>query len=448
MRFKTLFILMLWLSLMVINGHSDITSPDNTFVANDQYSSDFHTRLNRDITQLTNGVNNIVDGQLRVDTLLERSMADEINPRVRTYEGAACEFVYTGLLPATDSDLTSDISSGTAYPRGFRVNKTSATSHTYTASRWTFVDIDQNGDFQFSEVTIDAATPAIATNSIRLARVSTDATTVAGILDLRSTSCSDGPFENIKDNESSGADLEDLFSIGAFVRRGGTPGFISGLHISHDSTSTFRVTSGAAYIGGRYRFSSNDITVPQTTDAPSTGVSGLDTGAIAASTHYNIFAVADQENTASFSITYVAGSTPSGVTYYRKIGEITTSADNSFVARNLLNTTGNINQREIVAAWINFDGTGTIAIKDAHNVSSITDNGTGAYTVTFDNDFANTGYATVCTSRHSGAAQDSVCSIDNSVAPTVGAIKVNTMNDANVNTDSPNVNLVVFGDIR
>lgn len=34
-------------------------------------------------------------------------------------------------------------------------------------------------------------------------------------------------------------------------------------------------------------------------------------------------------------------------------------------------------------AWVNFNGTGTVAIRAAGNVSSITDNGTGNYTVNF-----------------------------------------------------------------
>jgi hypothetical protein len=34
-------------------------------------------------------------------------------------------------------------------------------------------------------------------------------------------------------------------------------------------------------------------------------------------------------------------------------------------------------------AWVNFNGTGTVAIRAAFNVTSITDNGTGDYTVTF-----------------------------------------------------------------
>jgi hypothetical protein len=36
-------------------------------------------------------------------------------------------------------------------------------------------------------------------------------------------------------------------------------------------------------------------------------------------------------------------------------------------------------------AWVNFNGTGTVAIRRAFNVSSITDNGTGDYTVNFTN---------------------------------------------------------------
>ena len=37
----------------------------------------------------------------------------------------------------------------------------------------------------------------------------------------------------------------------------------------------------------------------------------------------------------------------------------------------------------LAKAWVNFNGTGTVAIRAAGNVSSITDNGTGNYTVNF-----------------------------------------------------------------
>ena len=46
-------------------------------------------------------------------------------------------------------------------------------------------------------------------------------------------------------------------------------------------------------------------------------------------------------------------------------------------------------------AWINFNGTGTVAIRDEFNISSITDNGTGLYTVNFTTAMANANYAVV-----------------------------------------------------
>jgi hypothetical protein len=43
-------------------------------------------------------------------------------------------------------------------------------------------------------------------------------------------------------------------------------------------------------------------------------------------------------------------------------------------------------------AWVNFDGTGTVAIRASGNVSSITDNGTGNYTVNFTNAMPDANY--------------------------------------------------------
>ena len=44
-------------------------------------------------------------------------------------------------------------------------------------------------------------------------------------------------------------------------------------------------------------------------------------------------------------------------------------------------------------AWVNFNGKGTVAISDDFNVSSITDNGTGRYTVNFTTAMSNANYA-------------------------------------------------------
>ena len=49
-------------------------------------------------------------------------------------------------------------------------------------------------------------------------------------------------------------------------------------------------------------------------------------------------------------------------------------------------------------AWVNFNGTGTVAINSSFNVSSITDNGVGNYTVNFTTAMPNATYAGLASS--------------------------------------------------
>jgi len=59
------------------------------------------------------------------------------------------------------------------------------------------------------------------------------------------------------------------------------------------------------------------------------------------------------------------------------------------------NTGVSYNGQNTAKAWVNFNGTAAAAsmIRDSHNVSSITDNGTGNYTVNFSSAMANTSYS-------------------------------------------------------
>jgi hypothetical protein len=50
-------------------------------------------------------------------------------------------------------------------------------------------------------------------------------------------------------------------------------------------------------------------------------------------------------------------------------------------------------------AWVSFNGTGTVAINASYNVSSITDNGVGDYTVNFTNAMADVNYAVAATAE-------------------------------------------------
>jgi hypothetical protein len=54
-------------------------------------------------------------------------------------------------------------------------------------------------------------------------------------------------------------------------------------------------------------------------------------------------------------------------------------------------------------AWVNFDGTGTVAIRAQFNVSSITDNGTGNYTVNFSSALVDGNYSAVVAGGNNNA---------------------------------------------
>jgi hypothetical protein len=58
-------------------------------------------------------------------------------------------------------------------------------------------------------------------------------------------------------------------------------------------------------------------------------------------------------------------------------------------------------------AWVNFNGTNTVAIRASGNVSSITDNGTGDYTVNFTTAMPDANYAATCFSVEASAGPSS-----------------------------------------
>jgi hypothetical protein len=68
----------------------------------------------------------------------------------------------------------------------------------------------------------------------------------------------------------------------------------------------------------------------------------------------------------------------------------------TLVAQTISNGTVSTSTANVIngaKAWVNFNGTGTVAIRSSYNVSSITDNGTGDYTINFTNAFADANYA-------------------------------------------------------
>ena len=81
----------------------------------------------------------------------------------------------------------------------------------------------------------------------------------------------------------------------------------------------------------------------------------------------------------------------------------------------------------IAKAWVNFNGTGTVAIRASFNVSSITDNGVGDYTVNFTNAMPDANYTTMTTTNRS-STNTTLVNIsriaDELATPTTSAVRV------------------------
>jgi hypothetical protein len=97
----------------------------------------------------------------------------------------------------------------------------------------------------------------------------------------------------------------------------------------------------------------------------------------------------------------------------------------------------------IAKAWVNFNGTGTVAIRDSFNVSSITDNGTGEYTVNFTTAMPNANYSIVVS--QGGAATVDIIKVLNSVAPqTTSGFRILSLTNGFSTADSNYVYASVF----
>jgi hypothetical protein len=64
---------------------------------------------------------------------------------------------------------------------------------------------------------------------------------------------------------------------------------------------------------------------------------------------------------------------------------------------------GTTEQGQLCKAWVNFNGTGTVAIRASYNVSSITDIGAGDYVVNFTTAFADSNYSVAGAASYSSA---------------------------------------------
>lgn len=81
-------------------------------------------------------------------------------------------------------------------------------------------------------------------------------------------------------------------------------------------------------------------------------------------------------------------------------------------------------------AWVNFTGAGTLTIRASGNVTSITDNGVGDFTVNFTNAMPDANYSMGAVGENSTGTNYNVIQFNQNTAPTTSAVRLTSLNQS------------------
>ena len=105
-------------------------------------------------------------------------------------------------------------------------------------------------------------------------------------------------------------------------------------------------------------------------------------------------------------------------------------------------------QQGVAKAWINFNGTGTIASRDSFNIASLTDNGTGKYLLSYSSSMGNDDYALSGLARSPGATSGIFNAPSDAASDqAAGSTEVYSLNTSGTPTDLNHIFANIHGDL-
>lgn len=140
--------------------------------------------------------------------------------------------------------------------------------------------------------------------------------------------------------------------------------------------------------------------------------------------------------------TPVAGGTPFASAAENAAGTVENKAVDPLGIREAFNATGSA-PVYACRAWVNFNGTGTVAIRASGNVSSITDNGVGSYSVNFATPMPDDNYCITYSNGRDGADSTSIFPLISAGRGLTG-FTMSIINAGFSSVDGGNVNVAIF----
>lgn len=211
--------------------------------------------------------------------------------------------------------------------------------------------------------------------------ITTGTITTGVIPTLTSSTATFGTTTSTAATITSGTVTNLASTTGTIATLNSTTGTIGTLNSTTGTIATLNSTTGT--IGNLSTTLAGDLTISQGT--ATLGTTGVTAGTYGTNTAAVTLTLDAKGRITTVSTSEISTTPADGSITYAKLSTSGTESDN--VAK------------RTAKAWVNFNGTGTVAIRDDFNVSSITDNGTGDYTVNFSTAMANSNYSFVTNGR-------------------------------------------------
>jgi hypothetical protein len=120
-------------------------------------------------------------------------------------------------------------------------------------------------------------------------------------------------------------------------------------------------------------------------------------------------------------------------------GDITVTSEGGAATQSL--------QQGLAKAWANWNGQGTVALRDSFNNASLTDNGPGDYTLTIASAMSNVGYCRSGMAGMNSNSQENISQAQNQTAATTTATRYAVCYSDTNNEDAPYAGVVIHGDL-